>query len=98
MKLHPVYYYAITFTALSGLGIVFLNAESILAVCFFLFFYLIIQNSDTISASLNQQKQSIRAELLSCMIDGQTLAVRTRKLLIYKKIMLLDSMQNIVYN
>lgn len=96
MTLHRAYYYILAFIVLSGLGIVFLNPESILAVCFFLFFFLIMRNSHSMSSSLHEQKQTIRAELLNCMIHGQTIAVGTTKLLCYKKMQLLHSMQHMV--
>lgn len=88
-------YYITIFTALSGLGVVFLNSEAILAVCFFIFFALIIQNSGSISGSLEEQKQSIRAELVSCMIDGEKQSIQCKQLLCYKKAQLLACLEHV---
>ena len=98
MTLNFALYYMIIFTALSGLGIVFLNPEAILAVCFFIFFALIVQNSGSISASLDEQKQAVRTELVRCMIDGEKQSIRTKKLLCYKKAQLLSSLEHIAFN
>lgn len=98
MNFNLTYIYVLAFTALSGLGIVFLNPESILAFCFFLFFYLIIVNSDAISTSLNEQKQTLRSQLLTTMIHGQTATLNTRKVRTIKKIVLLDTLKQLVHN
>lgn len=96
MALHRAYYYLLVLTSLSGLGIVFLNSESILTVCFFVFCFFMMRNSHSMSSSLHEQKQTIRAGLANCMIRGQTIAVGTTKLLCYKKIQLLHSMPHMV--
>lgn len=57
--------------AFSGFGIVFLNAESILALCFFIFFGLILQNADSASEGLEETRQGVQEALASGMIDGQ---------------------------
>nr|YP_010003125.1 ATP synthase subunit 4 [Ulva torta]AZP40237.1 ATP synthase subunit 4 [Ulva torta] len=95
MSLNLTIYYIIALITLSGLGIVFLNSESILAVCFFIFVALIVQN-DPISASLEEQKQSIRSELISCMIHGSMDQINLQKLVCYKKIQLLASLEYIM--
>lgn len=95
MSLNLTIYYIIAFITLSGLGIVFLNSESILAICFFIFVSLIVQN-DPISASLEEQKQSIRSELISCMIRGSMDQINLQKLVCYKKIQLLASLEYIM--
>lgn len=77
MSLSTLTYYVIAFIALSGLGVVFFNAESILALCFFIFIGLLIMENNPINATLEEQKQGIRSELVSCMIDGQTLLQKT---------------------
>lgn len=98
MNFNLTYIYALAFSALSGLGIVFLNPESILALCFFLFFYLIIVNSDAISTSLNEQKQNLRSQLLTTMIDGQTATLKSRKNHFYKKSALLNCIKQTLHN
>ena len=95
MSLNLTIYYIIALIALSGLGIVFLNSESILAICFFIFVSLIVQN-DPISASLEEQKQSIRSELINCMIRGSMDQINLQKLVCYKKIQLLASLEYIM--
>lgn len=95
MSLSIYTYYIIAFIALSGLGIVFFNAESILAICFFTFVALIMHN-DPISATLEEQKLGIRSELISCMIDGQKHFINSKKALIYKKLQLIGSLKDIV--
>jgi hypothetical protein len=50
------------FISLCGFGVVFLNEESILAVCFFIFLFLMIRNSDPLSDTLKDLKQSIRSD------------------------------------
>lgn len=94
MSLSILTYYIIAFIALSGLGVVFFNAESILAICFFIFVALIM-HLDPISATLEEQKQGVRAELVSCMIDGQKHFINSKKALCYKKLQLISSLKNI---
>ena len=91
MTLSYAFYYILTFTALSGFGVVFLNAESILALCFFIFFALIVQNSESITSTLDEHKQSIKSECVKLMIDGEKHAVINQKLVSYKKGQLLSS-------
>lgn len=95
MSLSLLTYYIIAFIALSGLGIVFFNAESILAICFFIFIALIMHN-DPISPTLEEFKQGIKVELISCMIDGQKHFINSKKALIYKKLQLISSLKNII--
>nr|QHD44995.1 ATP synthase subunit 4 [Bryopsis plumosa] len=95
MSLNLTIYYIIALITLSGLGIVFLNSESILAICFFIFVSLIVQN-DPVSASLEEQKQSIRSELISCMIHGSMDKINLQKLVCYKRIQLLASLEYIM--
>jgi Mitochondrial ATP synthase B chain precursor (ATP-synt_B) len=95
MTLNYAFYYVLAFTALSGFGVVFLNPESILAVCFFIFFALIVQNSDSISATLDEQKHAIKLELANNMIDAEKQGVITQKLLCYKKAQLLTSLGHV---
>lgn len=96
MSLSILTYYIIAFIALSGLGVVFFNAESILALCFFIFVALIMQN-DPISATLEEQKQAIRSELVSCMIDGQRFFITSKKAICYKKLQLIGSLKHITF-
>ena len=66
------YFYAISFMALSGVGIVFLNAESILAACFFIFFALIVRNADSAVEGLDMTRQGVRKQLAECMYETQS--------------------------
>ena len=94
MSINILAYYAIAFIALSGLGVVFFNAESILALCFFVFVGLIMQN-DPVSATLEEQKQAIRSELIGCMIDFEKHFINSKKALCYKKLQLISSLKEI---
>lgn len=96
MTLQYAFYYILAFTALSGFGIVFFNPESVLALCFFIFFALIVQNSDSISTTLDEQKQGIKAELVNNMIDAEKQTVTIQKLLCYKKMQLLAGVKHVV--
>ena len=78
---------------LSGLGITFANAESLLALCFFIFFALIINNSEPIAESLAHQSGAIQAELLSCMIDGEKLGFNNKRLNIFHQTQLLAGLK-----
>lgn len=66
------YFYAISFIALSGVGIVFLNAESILSACFFIFFALILRNADSAVEGFDTSRQVIRKQLAECMYEAQS--------------------------
>jgi hypothetical protein len=94
MSLYLSFYYILAIIAFSGFGIIFLNAESILALCFFIFVALIIQN-DPVSASLEEQKRTVRSEFISCMLHGEKDFVQSKKTLIYKKVQLLDSLKQV---
>jgi Mitochondrial ATP synthase B chain precursor (ATP-synt_B) len=92
------YFYILVFACLSGFGIVFLNPESILAMCFFIFFALIVQNSEYISATLDEHKHSIKSELVDNMVHGEKQTAVTRKLMCYKKAQLLTGIQHVTYS
>lgn len=94
MSLYLSFYYILAIIAFSGFGVLFLNAESILALCFFIFIALIIQN-DPVSVSLEEQKFTVRSEFISCMLHGEKDFVQSRKALIYKKVQLLHSLKHI---
>lgn len=91
MNLIPIYIIALL--ALSGLGITFANAESLLALCFFIFLALIINNSEPIGESLAQSRQAVQAELLSCMIDGEKVGFTTKRLNIFHQTQLLAGLK-----
>lgn len=91
MNLIPIYVTALL--ALSGLGITFANPESLLALCFFIFFALIINYSEPAGESLSQSRQAIKAELLSCMIDGEKIGFTTKRLSIYHQTQLLAGLK-----
>lgn len=86
-----LYYAGLTFIALSGLGVVFLNEESILALCFFVFLFLVIRNSDALTLTLDDLRQSIRSELVHSLIEGSTQILKLRTLTCDKKRELLNS-------
>lgn len=73
-----ILYLSLGLITLSGFGVLFLNEETILAICFFIFLFLIIQNSDAASQALNEQKEAIRSELLTSLIEGQKNAVNAK--------------------
>lgn len=89
------YIYSLCFVALSGLGVVFLNAESILAFCFFVFFALILQNAGSAGESLKQTRQAIQAELISCMVESQKHDAGKQQLHIFQKMQLLGAIKNL---
>nr|YP_025787.1 ATP synthase F0 subunit b [Tupiella akineta]AAQ18746.1 ATP synthase F0 subunit b [Tupiella akineta] len=95
--IHPLtlLYLSLGLITLSGFGILFLNEETILAICFFIFLYLIIQNSDVVSQALNEQKEAIRSELLTSLIKGQKNAVNAKVLINHKKYELTLGLENI---
>lgn len=70
-------YFSTGLIALSGFGILFLNEETILAFCFFVFVYLMIRNSEAASLALDEQKSIIKSELLDSLIKGEKAATRT---------------------
>ena len=63
--------YILALFALSGLGITFINPESLLALCFFIFFGLSVHYSQPLRQALEDLRQSVEADLLSLMIDAQ---------------------------
>jgi len=80
-----IFYASLGLIALSGFGILFLNEETILAICFFIFLYLLIQNSDAASEAIESQKEVIRLELLTSLVKGQRDAVNAKVLLNHRK-------------
>jgi len=64
-----LYTYTLGFVTLSGLGIVFLSPETILALCFFVFFTLLLRNID--GQSFESTRRLVLAKLVSCMLDAQ---------------------------
>lgn len=86
-----VFYLALAFISLCGFGVVFLNEESILAVCFFIFLFLMIRNSDPLSDTLKDLKQSIRSGLITSLIQAEWQILKTRTLTCEKKRQLLNS-------
>lgn len=89
------YIYSLCFIALSGLGVVFLNAESILAFCFFVFFALMVQNASSAGESLSQTRLAIQTELVSCMLDAQKHHAEKQTLHIFQKMQLLGGMESL---
>lgn len=81
--------------ALSGFGILFLNSESILAICFFIFFFLLIQNSDLVNQTLDSQKEGIKVELLSSLIEGQKNAVSAEIVINHQEYELTSGLENL---
>lgn len=86
------YFYALSFIALSGFGIVFLNAESILAACFFIFFAFVLQNAGPAAEGLDTTRQAIQKQLTCSMYEGQCNSVKHQQLRHYEKIMLLPAL------
>jgi hypothetical protein len=89
------YFYALSFIALSGFGIVFLNAESILAACFFIFFAFILQNAGPAVEGLDTSRQAIGQQLASSMYLGQFNSVKHEQLRHYEKAMLLPALSKL---
>ena len=55
-----ILYFFLAIITLSGFGIIFLNEESILAICFFIFLFLVVKNSSTVYEALVEQKEVIK--------------------------------------
>ena len=66
--------YVAALLALSGLGITFLNPESLLALCFFIFVGLILHYSEPFAESLAQSRKAVQDELLNTMISSQKMS------------------------
>lgn len=66
-----LFFYTLAFTAFSGLGVTFLNSESLLAVCFFVFLALCLQNSAPVCQGLQHDTQAVHAALLQGMLDSK---------------------------
>jgi hypothetical protein len=88
------YLYAFFCILFSGLGIVFLNAESILALCFFLFLAILLQNSDSLTQGLENTRQTIQSELQKDMLIGQRHGFLIQQYQLFKKRQLLTSMEH----
>jgi hypothetical protein len=77
-------FYVFSFTMLYGLGVCFWNAESLLAVCFFVWFSLCLLNSEKfkISQSLQLKTAAVHTALLNGYIGSvkHSLVVRKEKL------------------
>lgn len=63
--------YALTFLSLSGFGVVYLNPESILALCFFIFFALILRSGDGARQSLDASRDGVRETLVRGLLESQ---------------------------
>ena len=87
-----LYFYVLSFIALSGFGIVFLNAESILAACFFIFFALVLRNAGPAAEGLDTTRQAIADQLASSMYEGQRNSVKHQQLRHYEKMALLPAL------
>ena len=94
-KMKMYYIYVMCFVGLSGLGIVFLNAESILAVCFFIFLGLILQNGEWVGESLEETRKNIKSEFLTEMVKGQRDQGKRNKMEILKKADLLKWIEHL---
>jgi hypothetical protein len=86
-------FYTLAFTLLSGLGVTFLNSESLLAVCFFIFLAFCLHNSKPFSQSLLDSTEEIHTRLLSCYVDSANNNMVTKKEKLAKKSMLLASIK-----
>ena len=85
------YIYALSFIALSGFGIVFLNAESILAICFFVFFAFIIRYAEPATEGLDLSRQGIRDQLVETMSHDAIAAVEYQQQSCFEKITMLGN-------
>jgi hypothetical protein len=75
-------FYLFSFTMLCGLGVCFWNAESLLAVCFFVWFSLCLLNSEKLSQSLQLKTAAVHTALLNGYIGSvkHSLVVQKEKL------------------
>lgn len=74
------YIYPVCLVALSGLGVVSFNEESILALCFFIFVTLVFQNSDAAVEALEETRSGIKKQLTQGMLDQQLDHMTTQQL------------------
>ena len=85
LRAFTLLYLTLGIIGLSGFGILFLNEESILALCFFIFFYLILQHSSGATSALDEQIRSYHT-LLAVLIKGQKKAKNAKVLIIHRNI------------
>lgn len=90
------YIYALSFIALSGYGIVFMNAESILASCFFIFFALVLRQAGAAAEGLDTTRQAIKQQLALCMYEGQYDSVKQHQRCHYEKLSLLPLPKTVI--
>lgn len=90
-----ILYLSLGIITLSGFGILFLNEETILAICFFVFLFLVIQNSDVASQTLSEQKEAIKSELLTSLIQGQKNAVNAEIIINHQEYSLTLGLENL---
>ena len=90
-----IFSFSLSFVALSGLGVVFLNSESILAVCFFIFFACLLQNATSAGESLSQTRRAIQSELVSCMLDAQKHNAAQKQVSLFQKMQLLKCLSSL---
>jgi hypothetical protein len=77
-----IFFYLLAIILFGGLGVTFLNSESLLAFCFFIFFAFCSQNSASLSQSLQHSTEAVRTALLCHMIQAskQNLVAKTKRL------------------
>lgn len=85
------YIYTLCFFALCGYGIVFLNHESILAVCFFIFLALLCRYGHSAGSSLENTRCAMFDELSRCMIQSQETAAAEMRAALHQKKRLLNA-------
>lgn len=90
-----IFIFSLSLVALSGLGVVFLNSESILALCFFVFFALCLQNATSAGESLSQTRNAIQNECVSCMLDAQKHNAVQKQVSLFQKMQLLKCLSSL---
>jgi hypothetical protein len=85
--------YVLIFLSLSGFGVVFLNPESILALCFFIFFALILRYGDGARQSLDSSRDGVREELVRGLLESQGHDAQLSLTRLHQKAQLLDGLK-----
>ena len=87
------FFYLLAFIALSGYHVTFLNPESILAICFFIFFLLIVNNSSAVIETLDDYKQGLNSQLTELWVNGSKQSLLLESQIISAKAHLLENIQ-----
>jgi hypothetical protein len=95
-KIMAFSFYVFSFTMLYGLGVCFWNAESLLAVCFFVWFSLCLLHSEKLSQNLQLKTAAVHTALLNGYIGSLKHSLVVRKEKLEKEEQLLASINTLI--